>query len=305
MRMARPLRYYPPGLLLEVTVRTVQGRHLLQPSSRLNGAVLGVIARAQVRYEVKIYGIVVMSNHIHMIISADSRQALVGFMAYANGNIARVVGRLRNWPERFWGRRYRSVPILDSNALLARMRYLFAHGYKEGLVGHPDEWPGIHGVGTWCDGKRLIGTWLNRTAMCRDRHAGVPREASCYESKHEVVLSPPPGWEDVDEEEVRTRMKRLVEEAIETHPPLRPFRKAPQTHQKREKENPHTRPSQVARSPAPPCHTHFRGHRIAYLQAYQRYVDAFRSENLTPDRLSCKFFDSIPIRYFSTLQALN
>ena len=102
--MARPLRYYAPGLLLEVTVRTVQGRHLLHPSKRVNRAVLGVIARAQARYDVRIYSLIVMSNHIHMVISADTRRALVRFMTYVNSNIARVVGRLRNWPERFWGR---------------------------------------------------------------------------------------------------------------------------------------------------------------------------------------------------------
>ena len=238
--MARPLRYYTPGLVQEVTVRTIQGRHLLHPSRRMNRLLLGVIGRAQARYGVRIYDFVVMSNHIHMVISADTRRAMVGFMTYVNSNIARVVGRLRNWPERFWGRRYRSVPILDHDALLARLRYIFAHGYKEGLVGHPGEWRGAHAVGAWCHGKRLIGTWFDRTAWYRDRSAGLRRDPSHYQSEHEVVLSPPPGWEGLPQTELRARMKQLVREAIETHPPARPFRKKPKSRHARRRKDPHT-----------------------------------------------------------------
>ena len=253
--MARPLRYYTPGLILEVTVRTIQGRHLLHPSRRLNRAVLGVMARAQARYNVRIYSVIVMSNHIHMVISADTRRSLVRFMTYVNSNIARVVGRLRNWPERFWGRRYRSVPILDPDALLERLRYVFAHGYKEGLVGRPQEWRGVHTIGAWCHGKRLIGTWFDRTALFRDRKAGVQLEASHYESEHELVLSPPPGWEAASKAELREGMRRLVQEAIKRHPPSRPFRGRPRPRHAARRKDPHVRPARVSRRPAPVCHT--------------------------------------------------
>ncbi len=303
--MARPLRYYTPGLVQEVTVRTIQGRHLLHPSRRMNRLLLGVIGRAQARYGVRIYDFVVMSNHIHMVISADTRRAMVGFMTYVNSNIARVVGRLRNWPERFWGRRYRSVPILDHNALLARLRYIFAHGYKEGLVGHPGEWRGAHAVGAWCHGKRLIGTWFDRTAWYRDRSAGLRRDPSHYQSEHEVVLSPPPGWEGLPQTEVRERMKQLVREAIETHPPARPFRKKPKSRHARRRKDPHTRPARVARSPAPICHTTRHDHRFAYIEAYTLFVETFRRHRLTPGRSRAKATspDSVPIRYFATLHA--
>ena len=102
-------------------MRTVHGRHLLQPSRQLNRVVLGVIGRAQKLYGVRIYALVVMSNHMHMILSGDQRSSLVSFMTYINSNIAKEVGRFRRWPERFWGRRYRSIPILDNESLLGRL----------------------------------------------------------------------------------------------------------------------------------------------------------------------------------------
>lgn len=45
--MPRSLRYVPAsGTLVEVTTRTVHGRLLLQPTPKVNQAVLGVLGRA-------------------------------------------------------------------------------------------------------------------------------------------------------------------------------------------------------------------------------------------------------------------
>lgn len=44
--MARDLRYVPPGSLVEVTCRTIQGRFLLRPSRELNEIVYGILGRA-------------------------------------------------------------------------------------------------------------------------------------------------------------------------------------------------------------------------------------------------------------------
>ena len=53
--MGRRLRYLPPGSgLVEVTVRTVQGRFLLKPSPGFAEIVNGALARAQTLYHVKI-----------------------------------------------------------------------------------------------------------------------------------------------------------------------------------------------------------------------------------------------------------
>src|SRR5687767_13509069 len=126
--MGRPLRYIPAGSLVEVTTRTIQERMLLRPSPEVNERILGVLGRAQSLFPVRIHAIVVLSNHWHGLLSVDDGAQLAAFMAFVNGNIAREIGRLHNWPHRFWSRRYRAIVVADDAAAVARLRYLIRNG---------------------------------------------------------------------------------------------------------------------------------------------------------------------------------
>jgi hypothetical protein len=56
-------------------------------------------------------------------------------MDYVDGNIAREIGRLHHWREKFWSRRYRDILVShEEEAQVARLGYLLGHGVKEGLV---------------------------------------------------------------------------------------------------------------------------------------------------------------------------
>ena len=87
--MARRLRFIPPGSLVEVTCRTVQGRLLLRPSPLLRDLTLGVLARAARFYPVEIHAFAFLSNHYHLLLTASSAQRLAGFMNCLNSNLAR------------------------------------------------------------------------------------------------------------------------------------------------------------------------------------------------------------------------
>ena len=58
--------------MIEVTMRTVHGRFLLRPGNALNDVVTGVIGRAQRKYCMRIHALVVLSNHMHALLSPDS-----------------------------------------------------------------------------------------------------------------------------------------------------------------------------------------------------------------------------------------
>src|SRR5688500_6619467 len=119
--MPRPLRFIPPGALVEVTTRTVQARLLLRPSPEVNDLILGVIGRAQSLFPVRIHGLVVLSNHWHALLTIDDAAQLAGFMAFVNGNIAREIGRLHDWRHHFWSRRYRAIIVADETAAVDRL----------------------------------------------------------------------------------------------------------------------------------------------------------------------------------------
>ncbi len=60
-------------------------------------------------------------------------------------NLAKELGRLHDWREKFWGRRYRQTVISDEpEAQLASLKYLIAQGTQAGLVASPLDWPGLN-----------------------------------------------------------------------------------------------------------------------------------------------------------------
>jgi len=130
--MGRPIRYLPSegSGLVEVTCRTVQGRYLLTPSPELNEILLGALGRAQQLYRVGICAFAFASNHFHLLLRVESTRQLALFMGHFNSNLAREAGRLVRWREKFWGRRYQSIPVSDEEAAqVERLRYVLAQDY--------------------------------------------------------------------------------------------------------------------------------------------------------------------------------
>ncbi len=83
-------------------------------------------------------------------------------MNYVNGNLAREAGRLHDWHDKFWSRRYRAIPILDDTAMVDRLRHVLSHGAKEGLVTRPQEWPGVSSLDAMPYDRPMTGTWRPR-----------------------------------------------------------------------------------------------------------------------------------------------
>src|SRR4051812_7999888 len=80
--MSRHLRFVPEdGALVEVTCRTIHGRLLLRPSQQLEEIVVGILARAQRTFQVRVCGYCFASNHYHLLLDVDSAQQLAPCMA--------------------------------------------------------------------------------------------------------------------------------------------------------------------------------------------------------------------------------
>src|SRR5262249_20783571 len=118
---------------------------LLRPSKRTNDVLGGVLSRAAKRHDVELFAFIFFSNHLHILIRAPKGN-LSTFMQYLLTNISKKVGALVDWKGRFWERRYSAEPVLDEEALLSRLRYILAHGVKEGFVRTSWEWPGLNSL---------------------------------------------------------------------------------------------------------------------------------------------------------------
>jgi REP element-mobilizing transposase RayT len=277
--MARKIRFMPaPHTLYEVTIRTVQERFLLTPSAVLNSIVLGVIGRALVLYPgMRIYGIKVMSNHIHIILSGPDVKMFSAFMGYINGNIAREVGRLHGWRDRFWSRRYTSLPIRDRKSMLKRMKYLMANGCKEGLVRSPLDWPGVGSERALVNGEKLEGVWYDRTAYYKAKQRGKDVGLDDFAITYEIQLTTLPVLDGKSDEAIRQFYHEMVREVEE------------ETRRQTLAENrevagaravasmdPHSRPRQTEQTPAPACHASSRRTRRKFVRAYKRFVAQYQ-----------------------------
>jgi REP element-mobilizing transposase RayT len=276
--MARPLRFIPEDSLVETTTRTIQGRLLLTPSPELNDLVLGVIGKAQHTYGMTVHAFVVVSNHAHFLLSPTSAQQLARFMQFVNANMAKEAGRLHDWPERFWSRRYRAIPVVDDKAAHARIRYLMSHGAKEGLVAVADDWPGPNCIDALTHGDLLRGTWHDRSAEYRARAAGRDIKPGEFTTIYDVKLTPLPCVIDMTSDQQQAHYRRVVHE-IDTAAQAANEEKGrtPLGVGKILAQDPHHRPDALDRSPAPLVHAHDDQKRDEYLAAYRVFVINFRA----------------------------
>jgi REP element-mobilizing transposase RayT len=278
--MARPLRFVPEGgALVEVTVRTFQSRPLLRPSPALNEIVGGVLGRAQSREPVRCHAAAFLSNHFHLLLSVDHALQLARFMEYLNSNLAREINRLHDWSGDVWERRYRSILVSsEQDAQVSRLKYILAHGVKEGLVARASDWPGVHSLRETLAGKPIRGMWFDRTAEYKEaqRRQGSQRPEHAIEET--FILSPLPCWAhlpaDTYRQQVATMVAGVEEEAAAY---LAGRGLIPLGVNEILRQDPQTRPNWTKKSSAPPYHAATKVMRQLLRAAYQAFVDAFRT----------------------------
>ena len=276
--MARPLRYVPPGSLIEVTITTIHRRFLLRPSRDLLEITHGLVARAARLYPVEVVDFVFLSNHAHLLLIPRDSQALSDFMEYLDGNLAKEAGRLHDWHEKFWGRRYHSIPVTDEEeAQVARLGYLLEHGCKEDLVRSPLDWPGARGTRALLDGRPVTGVWISRTAERHARKRGEAFGKYDYAEEESLELAPLPCWAHLSPEEYRRRVRELVRE-IEREARAKHAKsgRAPLGRRRILRLDPHGKPQSSKRSPAPRCHAATHAARQSFRYAYAEFDAAFR-----------------------------
>jgi REP element-mobilizing transposase RayT len=280
--MARNQRYIPPSpspTLVFVTCRTIQGRYLFRPGPQLNDLFLGILGRAQKRYQLPLCAACVMSSHFHLLLVVENAQQLARFMRDLKSKLAREVNRLTGWRGTVFHRRYDSAVVTDEEgAQVERLLYILSHGVKEGLVEQPQDWPGAHCVNALLDGEPMTGHWFNRSREYAARNQRQDFDRLRYATEETVEFSPIPCWAHLPPEIYRARVQALVdsvvaEAALERSRTGRPVEGVGAIVSR----DPQYRPAKLARSPAPLVHAATRAARKAFYKMYSWFVAAFRS----------------------------
>jgi REP element-mobilizing transposase RayT len=273
--MGRPVRHLEPESCYFVTARCTQARLLLRPSSETNALLGGALARAVALYGVELFGYVVASNHLHLLVRAPKGN-LPKFMQYLLANAAKKIGRLVSWRGCFWERRYSAEPVLDDEAMVGRLRYILSHGVKEKLVRRCSHWPGLSCL------SQLLGNrvrrfqwydWTKRWKWTADELKGRELLDQRWAREVELEVKPLPSWAHLPEEVQRERVCELVA-SIESDGTLSGGGvlggKAVLSQQ------PHRRPVHIKRTPRPLCHASTREGWEYYRELYAGFIAAFR-----------------------------
>ncbi len=106
--------------------------------------------------------------------------------------------------------------MLDDTALVGRLRYVLAHGVKEGLVQRSAEWPGLTCLPQLLGSARRVFQWFNWTKRwskrgSEDTAAEEGRFAEDIAEPVELEVAPLPCWEGLREEERQRAVRGLVE----------------------------------------------------------------------------------------------
>ncbi|MBK7078564.1 MAG: hypothetical protein IPH44_40495 [Myxococcales bacterium] len=264
--MAHRIRWYLPLMLLEVTIKTLEGRFWLRPDPRCRAIVLGVFGKALKHYPgVRLHGFETPSNHLHYLVSATEPAQLPLFLDFVHANIARQINQLRQRTGPFWSRRGMVIAVVDDDAQIARLRYLLAQGPKAGLVASPKDWEGASSTPALLGDMALPATYTSLDVRRRNAKRARPLPEEELGESVPIRLAPLPVWEKRSAKALRAAHEQLVASIEQEYAHTKP-RGAKWVRS----QSPDERPADVERSAAPLCHA-------STLAAVQRYRTAYRT----------------------------
>lgn len=189
-----------------LTRRCSERRFFLRPSPEINAIFAYALARAASITRVYVHGWVVMSNHIHLVVTDPygERPRLMGLL---NTEVAKAGSALVGRWNGFWepGRSYSAVELLDDKAVIEKLAYTLANPVTSRLVRRAARWPGATSV-------RLR---FGDVVVARRPSDGYYAN-SCQPESYSLRLEVPPGMDPVEcQMKVRARVRELEREAAE------------------------------------------------------------------------------------------
>ncbi len=93
------------------------------------------------QYECAIHAYVLMTNHVHLLVTPDSAVSLSLLMKHLGQRYTQYVNRRYDRTGTLWEGRFRSSPILNDDYLLNCYRYIELNPVRAGMVSQPESYP--------------------------------------------------------------------------------------------------------------------------------------------------------------------
>ena len=135
-RMPRPLRFVLPGHTLHVIQRG-NNRGLCFVDDEDRERYLAALLRASDRARCAIHAYVLMSNHVHLLVTAADASAAARMMQVMGPAYVRYFNRRHGRTGTLWEGRYRSGLIDSERYFLQCSRYIELNPVRAGIVNEP------------------------------------------------------------------------------------------------------------------------------------------------------------------------
>ena len=209
--MSQQLSYELPNTAFFITIRTLGSRLWLVNNKKLEEVLLGYLAKYQEMYEIKVYGFIIMGNHLHLLLGfplGNKAQFMRAFAAIA----AKAV--IWNVPahgvQKVWARRYASQAVLDEEALNERFAYLANNPISSGLCASLGEYNGYNSFSDQAAGINRAYKVVDFKAYHDKQRWSKDVNINDYTHEYRLTYSRLPGQEHLGDEDYGKWLREQV-----------------------------------------------------------------------------------------------
>lgn len=137
--MARQSRIVIPGAPHHVTLRANNKRRLFSYACEYH-RFLYFLGRAQVATSCSMHALVLMTNHVHLVVTPPDVKALSEFVKLLSQRYAQTRNQRRGGSGHLFEERFNSVPITSERQLALTTAYDDLNPVRAGMTARPDEY---------------------------------------------------------------------------------------------------------------------------------------------------------------------
>ncbi len=138
--MARPPRICPPGIPQHLVARGVDRRAVFFRDEDYH-RYLGVLGEAADKYGCRIHAYVLMTNHVHILATPDTEQAIPKIFQALGRKYVQIVNKIYDRSGTLWESRYKNSLVDSENYLLTCYRYIELNPVRAGIVSAAGSYP--------------------------------------------------------------------------------------------------------------------------------------------------------------------
>jgi putative transposase len=113
------------------------GREPLLAAPRAKLTFLKALERVRCMYDLRVYGYVVMPEHVHLLLSEPRRCVLSVALKSLKQGVSRRLIRTR---AQFWEKRYYDFNVFSQKKWIEKLQYLHRNPVHRGLCTQPEQW---------------------------------------------------------------------------------------------------------------------------------------------------------------------